>query len=150
MKKIIKKRVAIVAAIVLLCFGFYIYRKKCMAVDYLDYSEEPRVQAQLQAPLVKKHEPLTIHNETGAKVNAAFYNKRFKRSGSVIRVAKEKMNVARRYQAPYIAVSRNSNTLAGRIEKSVAHTNVRRARGVKIASKGHDLIVTPTSNGHRH
>jgi len=145
MKKTLKKKIIIAIALAVLLVGFCIDRKNGMSGVGL-YNQEPE-----KSPVVNKKQPLTIHNETGSKVNAAFYNKRFRRSGSVIRVEDDKLEVARRSQAPYLAVARNSTALGAHIEKSTPHTKVTRARCVKIASRGYDLMVTPTAKkNHKH
>jgi hypothetical protein len=140
--KITKKMAIFAAAVVVMFAGFFIDRKRGIMTCAMSQQKE-------KAPLIKNKEQLTIHNETGSKVNAAFYNKKLKRRGNVMRVDKEKMDVARRPQAPYVAVSRNVNTLGEQISKSIPRTNVRRTRCVTIKSKGQDLVITPTAV-HKH
>lgn len=138
MKKMIKKRVTIAIALAVILAGFYFDKKNCRGI----FSNE---QYNLESALIKKNVPLTIYNTTGSKVNAAFYNKRFKRSGAIICIKGDKLDVARRCHAPYLAVARNKSTLRDCIEKSgVPRTKIARARSVKISYKGHDLVVTPT------
>ena len=139
------KKIALFAAAVALVFvGFFFDRKN----NVCSFAQKEQA---MTGPIVNIKEPLTVHNETGSKVNAAFYNKRLKRRGAVIRVQGEKMELARTPLVPYLAVSRNAHELGEKITKSrPSRINIRRTKCVAIKSRGHDLVVTPTLSRHKH
>lgn len=137
MKKIIQKRFVMGIAIGVLFIGFYIDRKKSQSMIFTD-------KKQCQVSSVKKNNELTIHNQTGAKVNAAFYNKRFKRNGLTVQLQKETTNVPCRSKDSYIAVSRNNSKLKNRLAKSIPHAKIRGSHCFKVRSKAQGLVVTAT------
>lgn len=139
------KKIAVFGAAVAFVFVGFIFDKKNNVCSFAQ-KEQP-----MTAPSINIKEPLTVHNETGSKVNAAFYNKRLKRRGGVIRVQGEKMELARNPLSPYFAVSRNGHALGEKITNTrPSRINIRRTKCVAIKSRGHDLVVTPTLSRHKH
>lgn len=144
MKK--NQKIAIFCAALAVAFvGFFVDKKNNIC------SFAQKAQG-LSPAVVNVKEPLIVHNETGSKVNAAFYNKRLKRRGSVIRIQGEKTKLSRTPLVPYLAVSRNANELGEKITKNKrsSRINIRRTPCVTIKSQGQELMLTTTSSKHKH
>lgn len=131
-----EKVVMISVAICAIVIGFLLDSKTCA-------SKGVTTQKRSTKNLESKND-LCVVNKSGSQVNAAFYTKRMKRHGDVIKLPILKSKIKRDKQASILAVARKPDVLGDKLSQAVSHVDTHNQKSVCIKRSGYDFVVSTT------